>query len=131
MTGLYLYGVSFWLSQLQSPEKLISISRPRTHIPDLLVKVSKEVVENVAELAQLKLNEDDIQPLIASMSEILDLVEAMQAVDTEGVEPLSNPLDSRQRLRSDEVTETDQREQYQAIAPEAEDGLYLVPRFVE
>ena len=57
--------------------------------------------------------------------------EQMQSVDTTGVVPVSNPLDANQRLRADEVTEPDQHELYQSIAPETEDGLYLVPRVVE
>ena len=55
----------------------------------------------------------------------------MQAVDTSGVEPLANPLDARQRLRQDRVTEGDRRGEFQALAPAVEDGLYLVPRVVE
>ena len=55
----------------------------------------------------------------------------MNQVDTTGVQPLSNPLDSRQRLRADEVTETDQRDKFQNIAPDVAEGLYRVPRVIE
>mgnify|MGYP001468082052 FL=1 len=55
----------------------------------------------------------------------------MQAVDTEGVEPLAHPLEATQRLRADVVSETNQREAYQAIAPAVENGLYLVPKVIE
>lgn len=95
------------------------------------MKVTEEVVRNVAELAQLKVRSEDIETLAAGMRNILDLADQMQSVDTSGVEPVSNPLDAVQALRKDEVTETDQHELYQSIAPETEQGLYLVPRVVE
>ncbi|MEE3214369.1 MAG: Asp-tRNA(Asn)/Glu-tRNA(Gln) amidotransferase subunit GatC, partial [Pseudomonadota bacterium] len=62
---------------------------------------------------------------------ILEMVDQLQAVDTEGVAPLAHPLDATQRLRADEVTETDQRDDFQRCAPQVENGLYLVPRVVE
>jgi len=65
------------------------------------------------------------------LGRILQLVEEMQSVDTQGVEPVSNPLDGIQRLREDRVTEEDQRELFLANAPESEQGLFLVPRVVE
>jgi len=55
----------------------------------------------------------------------------MQAVDTTGIEPLAHPLEASQRLRPDQVTESNQREAYQAIAPSTESGLYLVPKVIE
>ena len=67
----------------------------------------------------------------ADLSNILELVEQMNAVDTSGVTPMSHPLDAVQRLREDVVTEIDRREQFQAIAPLTEDGLYLVPKVIE
>ena len=95
------------------------------------VEITDEVIRNIAELAQLKVDQDDIGPLAAAMKNILDLADQMQSIDTSNVEPVSNPLDATQRLRSDKVTEGNQRELFQAMAPEAEDGLYLVPRVVE
>ena len=88
-------------------------------------------IEKLAELARVRIAAEDIDEVTARMSSILDLVDQMQAVDTEGVEPLANPLDASQRLRADEVTERDRREEFQSLAPEVEDGLYLVPRVVE
>lgn len=95
------------------------------------IAVTEEVVRNVAELAQLKVAEEDLEILTAGMNNILELANQMQSIDTSGVTPVSNPLDATQRLRTDEVTETDQHELYQSIAPETEGGLYLVPRVVE
>jgi len=88
-------------------------------------------VERIAHLARLAVDEDDIPLYARNLSDILDLVTQMNAVDTTQVEPMAHPLDQAQRLRPDEVTEVDQREKFQAIAPRVEDGLYLVPKVIE
>jgi len=93
--------------------------------------VDKDLVLNIAELAQLQIEDDEIDQYVDSLGRILQLVEEMQSVDTQGVEPVSNPLDGTQRLREDRVTEDDQRELFLANAPESEQGLFLVPRVVE
>ncbi len=95
------------------------------------MKVTEEVVKNIAELAQLKVAAEDLEQLSAGMKNILDLADQMQAIATENVMPVSNPLDAEQRLRKDEITEVDQHQLFQSIAPETEDGLYLVPRVVD
>jgi aspartyl-tRNA(Asn)/glutamyl-tRNA(Gln) amidotransferase subunit C len=59
------------------------------------------------------------------------MVDTLQAVDTSGIEPMANPLDATQRLRADVVSEENQRERFQAIAPASENGLYLVPKVIE
>ncbi|MFB0970267.1 MAG: Asp-tRNA(Asn)/Glu-tRNA(Gln) amidotransferase subunit GatC [Pseudomonadales bacterium] len=93
--------------------------------------MDKDVVLNIAELAQLQIEDDEVDHYVDSLGRILQLVEEMQSVDTQGVEPVSNPLDGIQRLREDRVTEEDQRELFLANAPESEQGLFLVPRVVE
>lgn len=88
-------------------------------------------VRNIAQLARLHIDEADIDQYAADLSSILDLVDQMNQVDSSGVAPLSNPLDATQRLRDDEVTETDQRDKFQRIAPDVENGLYRVPKVIE
>ena len=88
-------------------------------------------VLKIAHLARLAVTDQQAQGLVKDLSNILELVEQMNAVDTTGVEPLAHPLDMGQRLRPDEVAETDQRVAFQAIAPLTENGLYLVPRVIE
>ena len=88
-------------------------------------------VRSIAHLARLHIEDDAVEHYVDDLSSILELVEQMNQVDTEGVEPLSNPLDSSQRLRADEVTESDQRDKFQAIAPDVAEGLYRVPRVIE
>ncbi len=88
-------------------------------------------VRNIAQLARLAIDDDALEQYTADLSRILDLVEQMNQVDSSDVEPLSNPLDATQRLRDDEVTETDQRDKFQRIAPDVADGLYRVPKVIE
>jgi len=95
------------------------------------VEVTEDVVKRIAALAQLELDPAELNRLSAGMQNILDLAEQMQSINTDGVEPVSNPLDATQILRVDAVTESDQRELFQSVAPATEDGLYLVPRVVD
>ncbi|MBT8766254.1 Asp-tRNA(Asn)/Glu-tRNA(Gln) amidotransferase subunit GatC [Pseudomonas boanensis] len=88
-------------------------------------------VEKIAHLARLGLNEADIPRTTETLNNILGLIDAMQAVDTDGIEPLAHPLEATQRLRADRVTEENHRDAYQAIAPAVENGLYLVPKVIE
>ncbi len=88
-------------------------------------------VRNIAQLARLHIDEADIDQYVTDLSSILDLVDQMNQVDSSGVTPLSNPLDATQRLRDDEVTESDQRDKFQGIAPDVKDGLYRVPKVIE
>lgn len=88
-------------------------------------------VEKIAHLARLGLSEADLPRTTETLNNILGLIDRMQAVDTTGIEPLAHPLETTQRLRADVVTERNQRDAYQAIAPAVEDGLYLIPRVIE
>ncbi len=88
-------------------------------------------VEKIAHLARLHVSEEDALEVTKRISSILDLIDQMQSVDTANVAPLAHPFDAVQRLRPDEVTETDQRDYLQKIAPATQDGLYLVPKVIE
>jgi aspartyl-tRNA(Asn)/glutamyl-tRNA(Gln) amidotransferase subunit C len=93
--------------------------------------VDRAEIEKIATLARIKLEDSAIPKITQSITDILALVETMQDIDTSDVEPMANPLDAKQRLRADEVTESNQREALQSQAPEAEDGLFLVPKVIE
>lgn len=95
------------------------------------MSLEKSDVEKIAHLARLAVSEDELDSVASDLSNILDLVEQMNAVDTTGVEPMAHPLHMLQRLREDVVTEMDQRDLFQSIAPETENGLYLVPKVIE
>lgn len=88
-------------------------------------------VAKIAQLARLDIDDSDTQVYADRLGNILDMVAQLQAVDTDGIEPMAHPMDATQRLRDDVVTETNKRDAYQAIAPTTEDGLYLVPRVIE
>ncbi|MGB5716924.1 MAG: Asp-tRNA(Asn)/Glu-tRNA(Gln) amidotransferase subunit GatC [Gammaproteobacteria bacterium] len=88
-------------------------------------------IEKIAHLARLGINADDIPGYARNLTDILAFVEQLNSVDTSGVEPLAHPFEAAQRLRPDEVTESNHREQFQQVAPETESGLYLVPQVIE
>ncbi len=91
----------------------------------------RQDVEHIAHLARLEIGAEEIADVVAKLSQILDMVAQLGEIDTSGVEPMAHPLDMAQRLRPDEVTETDQRELYQRNAPEVVNGLYRVPKVIE
>lgn len=93
--------------------------------------IERSDIEKLAELARIQITENQITATTRSIADVLALVDQLQAVDTTGVEPLAHPLDAIQRLRADEVSEVNQRDSFQAIAPATEAGLYLVPRVIE
>ena len=95
------------------------------------MSVSKTDIEKVAYLSRIELEDGQIPVVTDAINEILTLIDKMQSVDTSQVDPLANPHDAVQRLREDEVTAFDQREQLMSNAPEAEDGLFLVPKVIE
>ncbi len=88
-------------------------------------------VKQIAHLARLQIDQQNIDGYASSLSNILDMVEKMNEVDTTDVQPMAHPMDVAQRLRADEVLEENQRDAFQAIAPKTENGLYLVPRVIE
>jgi aspartyl-tRNA(Asn)/glutamyl-tRNA(Gln) amidotransferase subunit C len=90
-----------------------------------------EDIKRIAYLARIEINEQEAASTLSKLSGILGLIEQMQAVNTEGIEPMSHSQDLTQRLREDVVTQTNQREVFQAIAPQTENGLYLVPKVIE
>ena len=95
------------------------------------MSIDKVEIEKIANLARLRVSADEITELQGRLGDILAMVDTLQAVDTTGIEPMANPLDATQRLRADVVSEDNQRERFQAIAPAAENGLYLVPKVIE
>ena len=93
--------------------------------------LDKTEIEKIAHLARLHINESETAEVTTRITDILALIDQMQSVDTEEVEPLAHPLDLEQRLRADEITEENQRDRLQKLAPASEDGLYLVPKVLE
>jgi aspartyl-tRNA(Asn)/glutamyl-tRNA(Gln) amidotransferase subunit C len=88
-------------------------------------------VKKIAHLARLGINQQDIASYTHDLSGMLELMTQMGETNTDGVMPMAHPMDQQQRLRADEVTESDNRSNFQAIAPQVEEGLYLVPKVIE
>ncbi|WP_107725988.1 Asp-tRNA(Asn)/Glu-tRNA(Gln) amidotransferase subunit GatC [Neisseria weaveri] len=88
-------------------------------------------VEKIAKLSRLSLTEEEKSQNLQELNDIFALVEKMQGVDTQGVEPMAHPHEVALRLRKDEVTQTDHAAEYQAVAPEVRERLYIVPQVIE
>ena len=96
------------------------------------MSLTRQDVEKIAHLARLSITDAEMPVCVSSLSSIVDFVAELSRVETGSVEPMAHPLDGqRQRLRPDQVTETDQRDKYQANAPSVQAGLYVVPRVIE
>lgn len=95
------------------------------------MSLTHDDVKKIAHLARLAVPDSQIDDYAQRLSGILDMVAKLQDAPTAGVTPMAHPLDATQRLRPDAVTETSQRDAYQQIAPDVEDGLYLVPKVIE
>ncbi len=93
--------------------------------------IQSEDVMNIAHLARLGIEDEQVAAYASDLSNIMSLVEQMNAVDTSNIEPMAHPLDQSQRLRADEVSESDQRDLLQKNAPDVKDGLFLVPRVID
>lgn len=95
------------------------------------MSLERSDVERIAHLARLEVADNDIPEYARNLSNIFGLVAQLEAVDTDGVKPMAHPFDAVQRLRADEVTESNQRDHFQQIAPKVADGLYLVPKVLD
>ena len=95
------------------------------------MSLTTQDVQKIARLARLAMNQAEIEAARTQLSGIFELIAEMQAVDTSGIAPMSHAQELSQRLREDVVTEANQREAFQAIAPQVEGGLYLVPQVIE
>src|SRR2546425_12646603 len=90
-----------------------------------------EEVRRIAELARIGISDAEARAVRAQLNDIFELIGQTQKVDTDGIEPMTHAQGSVARLREDAVIERDQREQFQAVAPQVEQGLYLVPKVIE
>ena len=95
------------------------------------MSLNLEEIGRIAKLARLELSPAEAENTLNQLNNIFGFIEQLQAVNTEGIEPMAHAVDVVQRLRPDAVTENDRHEAFQAIAPETEAGLYLVPKVIE
>lgn len=95
------------------------------------MSLTHQDVARIAKLARIAVTDEEIVAVGAQLNNIFGLIEQMQAVDTDGIEPMAHPQDVSLRLRDDVVTESDRRAAFQAIAPQVDNGLFLVPKVIE
>jgi aspartyl-tRNA(Asn)/glutamyl-tRNA(Gln) amidotransferase subunit C len=99
------------------------------------MSLTLDQLQRIANLARIAVGPEEVESVTERLNRVLGLIDQLQAVDTSGIEPMSHPLDAEtgvvQRRRADAVTESDQREAFQRVAPAAEAGLYLVPKVIE
>ena len=95
------------------------------------MSLDKDQVLRIAELARLEVADDEVADTVDKLSRIVDFVAQLSQASTEDVVPMAHPLDVSQRLRPDQVTESDDRDHFQKNAPVVENGLYLVPKVIE
>jgi aspartyl-tRNA(Asn)/glutamyl-tRNA(Gln) amidotransferase subunit C len=96
------------------------------------MSLTRQDVEKIAHLARLSISEQEMPVYVSSLSSIVNFVDELSRTDTNGVQPMAHPLDGQhQRLRADEVSESDHHEKYQRNAPAVAAGLYVVPRVIE
>ena len=93
--------------------------------------LERKEIQNIAWLARLTIEDRAIAGYTKDLADILALVEQMQSVESAAIEPMAHPLEIDTQLRVDEVTEEDQRDSFQKIAPVTEDGYYIVPKVIE
>jgi len=95
------------------------------------MSLDNKEVSQIAYLSRLQVEESSLESITADLNNILNLVEQLSELDTDSVEPIAHPIKMTQRLREDEVTETDQSESFQSIAPKTGKSHYLVPTVIE
>ena len=95
------------------------------------MSIGKSEVEYISRLAMIEVADNEVEQVSAKLSKVLDLFEQMEAVNTDGFEPMAHPHEVAQRLRADEITEIDQHEKLQSVAPAADKAMYLVPQVIE
>lgn len=95
------------------------------------MSLTDQDIKRIAELSRIAVDEKDIADMQTKLNSIFTLIEKMQAVNTDGVEPMAHPQDVSLRLREDEVTEPNRRDDFLALAPQTQDGLFLVPKVIE
>ena len=93
--------------------------------------LTPEDVRRIAELARIGISDAEVRTMRAELNDIFELIGRMQKVDTEGIAPMTHAQGAGLRLRKDKVTEGDQRERFLEVAPQVEQGLYLVPKVIE
>ena len=111
-------------------KKILFINQARCKLGNMS-KITSNDIQHIAELAKIQVSSKEGEALSRKLSDILSLVEQMQAVETDTIEPLAHSIYQNQKLRPDLAHDDSSRDQYQALSPETQDGFYLVPKVIE
>lgn len=96
------------------------------------MSVTAQDIDRTARLAKLRIDEGEIPAYVRNLNNLLKLVDDMSRVNTDNIDPMSHPMEGQtQRFRQDKITEENQREIFQIIAPQVTEGLYIVPKVIE
>ena len=95
------------------------------------MSIKKSEIAYISSLAKLKMEDAEMDNYTRQISEILEMIQQLERLDTDDIEPMAHPLNMKQRLRQDLVTEENHRELYQKNAAESEEGFYKVPKVIE
>ena len=95
------------------------------------MSIKKSEIAYISSLSKLKMEDIEIDNFTHQISDILEMIQQLEKVNTDDIEPMAHPLNMKQRLRTDLVTEENQRELYQENAVEFEEGFYKVPKVIE
>jgi aspartyl-tRNA(Asn)/glutamyl-tRNA(Gln) amidotransferase subunit C len=95
------------------------------------MSLTTQEVQSVAHLARLGISTEETENLATQLSKVFDLIDDLEKINTNNIEPMAHPLGMSQRLRADEVVETDNRVEFQKIAPKTDQNMYLVPKVID
>ncbi len=95
------------------------------------MKITTEMVDYVSELSRLSLPEEEKTEMAEKLEQIIDYVEILNRLDTEGVEPMSHTFPVKNVLREDEVVDFGRHAELMSNAPAHDESAFLVPKTVE
>jgi aspartyl-tRNA(Asn)/glutamyl-tRNA(Gln) amidotransferase subunit C len=95
------------------------------------MSVDKKTVRHIARLARIALKDEQVEPMVNELNNILAWVEQLEEVDVAGVSPLTSVVEQSLKMRDDVVTEGGQADALMANAPQSEENFFVVPRVVE
>jgi len=95
------------------------------------LSINKDEIKYLSLLSRMDIDKNEIKDIEEKLTKIIDFVDQLQTISTDDIEPMAHPLNQSQRLRIDEVTETNDRENIQKNAQQIEKGMYLVPKVID
>jgi len=95
------------------------------------LSINEDEIKYLSLLSRMDIDKNEIKDIEEKLSKIIDFVDQLQTISTDDIEPMAHPLNQSQRLRMDEVTETNDRENIQKNAQQIEKGMYLVPKVID